>query len=113
MKIIAKQFVGIFGVASVVLLVLVVGMRLYPERDVDFSGHYSDAEDDTKRDVAPLFGSGSETVPAYALYVVEDRRWVVNCYSIGSVYVTPDETSRFRSSVGTYLDHKAFCDLYL
>lgn len=113
MRIIAKLVLGVFGVITVALGVLFVGIQLSLDGGAADSEQNVSTEDHTDPAVWPVFGNASGSVPAYAVYVVEDRRWVVDCYSIGSVFVTPDSTHRFRQSDGLFLSHKAFCDHYL
>lgn len=95
------------------LLALLASIQLALDEQSDMNGGNLSGGSILKPDRPPLFGHGSESVPAYAVYSIADRRWAVDCYSIGPVLVTPDATSKFRGSDGAYLSHKAFCDLYL
>lgn len=95
------------------LLALLASIQLILDVQSDKNDTSLYTESILKPDRPPLFGHGSESVPAYAVYSIADRRWAVDCYSIGPVFVTPDATSKFRGSDEAYLSHKAFCDLYL
>lgn len=95
------------------LLALIASIQLALDEQSGMNDTSLSTENNLKPDRPPLFGHGSESVPAYAVYSIADRRWAVDCYSIGPVFVTPDATSKFRGSDGAYLSHEAFCDLYL
>jgi hypothetical protein len=62
---------------------------------------------------APNLPPISGSIPEYASYLLEDRAWKVDCYSIGLVSVALESAHRFRKRDGSFLTHKEFCDLYI